>query len=157
MDVEVNWSLEHLDGSVVDRGAVKAQVRGESDAVLAKLDFASALDGDAIRQRVLVYEALIDGKPAGMGITSFVPSKHLELPDSKIDVGVKRDAGRAYLELRSDKHARFVSLSIPENDTIFSDNYFDLPAGRTMLVDIESEIDPGALSRIQVHSLRDSY
>jgi beta-mannosidase len=90
-------------------------------------------------------------------MTSFAPSKHLELPDAKISVVVGSNAGKTYLEVKSDKSARFVCLSIPGNDAIFSDNYFDLPAGRTVIVNVESEVDSASLSRIEICSLNDSY
>jgi hypothetical protein len=46
---------------------------------------------------------------------------------------------------------------VPRHDVIFSDNYFDVPAGRTVTVRVESEVDEAALSKIRAHSLKDSY
>lgn len=155
--IEMKWSLERLDGTVVRQAYIKKDIPAERNILVANLDFVKELKGDAIRQTVLVHEFMIDGKRVGMGITPFVPSKHLELPEANIRVDVKSDDIGPYLEIATDKAARFVCLSIPGQDVIFSDNYFDLPAGRTNVVRVESEIDPSLLAQVRVYSLRDSY
>jgi hypothetical protein len=52
---------------------------------------------------------------------------------------------------------RWVCLSVPKRDVIFSDNYFDLPAGRKAVVRVESEIDDQSLAKVKAYSLRNSY
>ncbi len=106
---------------------------------------------------VLVTELLANGKPAGLAMTSFAPPKHLELRPAKLKVEPKRDAKGAYVEVSSDVTARWVCLSVPKRDVIFSGNYFDLPAGRTVTVRVESEIDDSDLAKVKAYSLRDSY
>lgn len=155
--IEVRWSLEDLDGGVLRKSKVKTKIEGEEDRLITELDFADELAGDTIRQAVLVTELLVNGRPAGMAMTSFVPPKHLELKPSKISVEAMRDETGAYLEVSSEVAARWVCLSVPKNDVIFSDNYFDLPAGRVVTVRIESEIDDAALAKARAYSLRDSY
>lgn len=157
VDAEVRWSLEKLDGAVVRADVIRARVDGESNTMFADLDFSAELAGDVIRQCVLVHELLIDGKAEALGVTPFVPSKHLELPRADIRVAAGSDGAGPYLDVTSDALARFVRLSVPGRDVVFSDNYFDLPAGRTVRVRVESDIDPAALSRAAARSLRDSY
>jgi hypothetical protein len=69
----------------------------------------------------------------------------------------KTDETGAYLEVTSEKTARFVWLAIPKHDVVFSDNYFDLPAGRKVIVRIDGAVSPSALSKVKAFSLRDSY
>ena len=154
---EIRWSLEDFDGMVLRKSKIKTKIEREESRLLAELDFADELQGDTIRRAVLVTELLVNGKPAGMSMTPFTPSKHLELPAVKINVEAKRDETGAYLEVSSDAAARFVCLSVPKKDVIFSDNFFDLPAGRTVTVRVESDIDDAALAKVKVYSLRDSY
>lgn len=155
--IEVKWSLENLDGTVLRKSKIKTKIDGEQNRLVAGLDFAEELAGDTIRQAVLVTELVVNGRPAGLTMTSFVPPKHLDLKHAKIKVETNRDDDGAYLEISSHITARWVCLSIPKRDVIFSDNYFDLPAGRTVTVRIESEIDDAALAKVKAYSLRDSY
>jgi beta-mannosidase len=157
VDVELTWSLEELDGALIRGGSIHSQIPAERNSLVVSLDFSEELAGDAIRRRVLVHELLIDGRRAGLGVTPFVPSKHLELPDVDIFVEAKTDAEGAYFEVSSDKTARFVCLSIPGRDVIFSDNFFDLPAGRKVAVRVESDVEPSVLAQVRAYSLRDSY
>ncbi|GAF90030.1 unnamed protein product, partial [marine sediment metagenome] len=62
----------------------------------------------------------------------FVPSKHLDLEDPRIDVQVETRGEELVVRLTAGSLARFVELKFPDApDVVFSDNYFDLPAGRT--------------------------
>ena len=133
------------------------RVDPESNKMLADLDFSEELQGDDIRRCVLVHELIVNGRPSGLGITPFVPSKHLELPPVRIKLEHKTDEDGRYIEVSSDATARFVWLAIPRHDAIFSDNGFDLPAGRRVIVRIEGDVSPTALSRAKAYSLKDSY
>lgn len=155
--VEVRWSLEDFDGTVLRKSKIKTRVEPTSSKGLTRLDFTEELEGENMRQYVLVHELLVNGKPTGMGMTAFMPSKHLDLPAAKINVDKGSDEDGAYLEVSSDKAARFVCLSVPRQDVVFSDNYFDLPAGRAVRVRVESDVDEAALAKVKAYSLRDSY
>ena len=78
-------------------------------------------------------------------------------PPAKITCEVKTDEAGPYVEVTGDNAARFVWLTVPRRDVLFSDNGFDLPAGRSVTVRVESDIDPAALSKVRAYSLRDSY
>lgn len=155
--IELKWSLETLDGGVIRKSKIKTKIEGEEDKLIADLDFADELDGDEIRQAVLVAELTVNGKPAGITMTSFVPPKHLDLKPAKIGIETGRDDSGAYVRVSSESMARWVFLSIPKRDVIFSDNFFDLPAGRSITVRIEGDIDDAALAKVRAYSLRDSY
>lgn len=155
--IEVKWSLETIDGAVLRKSKVKTKIEGEEDKLIADLDFADEFEGDTIRQAVLVAELVVNGKPAGITMTSFVPPKHLELKAAKISVEADRDEDGACLRVSSKSAARWVYLSIPKRDVLLSDNFFDLPAGRTVTVRIEGDIDDADIAKVRAYSLRDSY
>lgn len=157
VDVEVRWSLERLDGTVIRSDAINARIDAGQDKLLAGLDFATELEGRARRKTVLVHELFVDGEPAGIGLTPFVPSKHLELKDPDIKIDIESDVNGKYLRVSAEKAARFVCLSVPGKDMLFSQNYFDLPAGRSVIVGVDSEADAADLANVMAHSLRDSY
>ncbi len=157
VQAEVRWSLERMDGTAVREGVITVQAAPEYDTLVAQLDFVAELAGDARRHLVLVTELVADGAEAGRAVTSFVPSKHLELPAAEIKLIVGHDQAGSFLEASTDHLARYACLSVPGQDVIFSDNYFDLPAGRKAIVRVESEIDPAGLAKATAYSLRDSY
>ena len=153
---DVRWSLERLDGTVLKSGQHSVNVPGGSDLLISEVDLSEHLDQQTRREAVLVYSLLQDDERLSMGTVWFAPSKHLELPEVKIKVQVD-ELGR--IALTSDVTARFVMLEVPGMDVRFSDNFFDLPAGRTIVISVESP-NIGiqeVVEKLRVVSLRDSY
>ena len=153
---DVHWSLEKLDGEVLAQGQYAVNVPAGSDLLVSEVDLSEHLDEQTRREAVLVYSLLQDDERLSQGILSFVPSKHLELPEVRIKAEVD-ELGR--IALTSDKTARFVMLEVPGTDVRFSDNFFDLPAGRTMVISVESPniSIQEVVEKLRVVSLRDSY
>jgi len=155
VDAEVRWSLERFDGTVIRSDCLVLSVPAERDVLVADLDFTGELGRDDVRRTVLVHELLVRGERQALGVTPFVASKHLELPAAELNVRVGSDEQGAYVEVSSEQLARYVCLSVPGRDVIFSDNCFDLPAGRVVKVRLESAAEAPASAR--AYSLRDSY
>jgi hypothetical protein len=68
--------------------------------------------------------------------------------------------GRALVRLKAESLARWVELSLDGADTLFDDNYFDLPAGREVVVgfDLPAGWTRGrAQAALHVRSLSDTY
>ena len=177
---EVRWSLETLGGTRLDHGEVKADIPPGTNVCVAELDFSGRLDLDTRRDTILVYELWQADSRLSLGMVSFVPSKHLELPEAKISADIREMDGGMQITLASDKTARFVMLDVPcgrplqwatdsgdrrqetppTSGVRLSDNFFDLPAGRSVSVNVENA---GGLSLdeiaqgLRVVSLRDSY
>ena len=63
-----------------------------------------------------------------------VPTKHLALRDPAVAATVSAADGGLGIDLQAQSLARLVELAFDGSDTVFSDNYFDLPAGRTIRV-----------------------
>lgn len=157
---EVRWSLEKLDGAVLESGAVRASVPAETSACVAELDFARDLDDDTRRETVFVYELWAKDERVSLGVVTFIPSKHLEVPKAGISTEVFEEDGVTKIKLSSDALARFVMLDVPGSCIRFSDNWFDLPAGRSVTVSVTDsaglmteEIADG----LRIVSLVDSY
>jgi len=64
----------------------------------------------------------------------FVPVKHLSLADPAVTVDLRSEKGQLIVGLTSRSLALLVELSLEGADVVFSDNYFNLPPGRTALV-----------------------
>jgi beta-mannosidase len=68
--------------------------------------------------------------------------------------------GRALVRLKAESLARWVELSLDGADTLFDDNYFDLPAGRAVVVgfDLPAGWTRGrAQAALHIRSLIDTY
>ncbi|MGE5528639.1 MAG: beta-mannosidase [Patescibacteria group bacterium] len=129
------WRLETLDGEVMVRGEGAVEAAPYADTTVCALDFADQVTDENRRRVVFVCELVRDGKVETRAVTAFVPDKHLELADPRLTVNVREAAdGGAAIEVSARSLARFVELSLAGADVIFSDNYFDLPAGRSAVV-----------------------
>jgi beta-mannosidase len=95
-----------------------------------------------------------------MQVATFAPTKHFALKDPVISANLRGDKDQLMMELTSHSLARLLELSLDGSDVIFSDNYFDLPAGRT--VTVSCPLPAGwtlaqARAALTIRSVYDSY
>ena len=93
-------------------------------------------------------------------LATFAPNKHLELAAPQIETTASIAGQELTIKLKASCLARFVELELDGVDVVFSDNYFDLPAGQTATVTCplpEGWTLEQARSAMQVRSLYDSY
>jgi beta-mannosidase len=83
-----------------------------------------------------VYELWDNEKCLQRGVQPFVANKHLALTNPHLAWEVTGEGSQIAIEIRSQKTARFVELTLAGGHpfTVFSDNYFDLPAGRSLTI-----------------------
>lgn len=156
----LRWSLETLEGEVLEGGEEEAVVPALSSVCVCELDFAGRVSEDNRRQVVLVYELWRDEGRLSMGVLPFAHNKHLQLSDPELHCTVSGADGELEIAVTSQRLARFVELVLEGADVIFSDNYFDLPAGRTVTVSCPLPhgwtVERGR-SALRVRSLYDSF
>ncbi len=156
----VRWSLETLQGEVLKSGRVNAAVDPLSAISVCSLDFDAEINRDNERDVVLVYELWQSNQRLRIGLFSFVPSKHLDLKDPGLSANVTEVDGGFMIEVTAISLARYVWLKFEGADVVFEDNFFDLPAGRSVNVRVPA-ISRWSLekvrARLSVTSLIDSY
>lgn len=157
---EVRWSLEIFGGAVLAHGALPITVQPLAVAQAGVADCAELVQAANRRDVALVAELWREGRRLALSVTPFAPDKHLRLLDPAIEAELSLAGGQLSLRLRAQSLARFVELALDGADVIFSDNYFDLPAGRDMLV--SCALPAGwsleqARAALRVRSLVDSY
>jgi beta-mannosidase len=140
----VRWSLETLEGEPLRTGSQTVTVPALSASDVCTLDFAGQVNAENRREVVLVYELWQDGEDrrTSMGLIPFVPNKHLKLADPEMHCTVGETEAGFEIAVTAQRLARFVWLALEgdgpstalNTDVVFSDNYFDLPAGRTVTV-----------------------
>jgi beta-mannosidase len=156
----VRWSLETLSGKVVMSGEEPASVGPLSACHVRTLNFADQLDDDNRRELIFVAELWQGDQYLARQVATFVPTKHLALTDPHITTSLSGDDGRLIVKLAAHSLARLVELSLAGADVVFSDNYFDLPAGRT--VSVSCPLPNGwtaaqAQAALEIRSVYESY
>ncbi len=131
---QIRWSLETLQGEHLNGAEEQASVQPFSTTQVKSLDFSRYITEENRRRVVLVCELWQDGERLQSAIATFAPTKHVELEDPQLTVGVGQTGSELAIHLHARSLARFVELTFEGADVVFSDNYFDLPAGRTMHV-----------------------
>jgi beta-mannosidase len=162
------WTLEMLSGEALASGEEPVNAPALAATHVKALDFAEAVVADQIpgvlggnrRDMIFTCELWQDDRLIARNIASFAPNKHLALVDPGLSIEVTRKAAQLTIELTAGSLARFVELELEGTDTVFSDNYFDIPAGRTVV--ITCPLPEGwdlrqARAALRVRSLRDSY
>jgi beta-galactosidase/beta-glucuronidase len=156
----VRWSLETLDGETLVTGEEMATVPALSAARVCELDFAGQVDDANRREVVLVYELWNGDERISLGVAPFVSNKHLELSDPELHMTVRETGDGFEIEVTAQRLARFVRLALDGTGVIFSDNYFDLPAGRAARVTlpgVEGWTPERVRQSLRVRSLVDSF
>jgi len=153
---QIHWSLETLSGQALVAGQEPVQVAAFASVLVRRLDFAPLLAGQlpagglskpplppqaqqpgpqlSLRDLVFVAELWQDDRPVARQVSAFVPTKHLALADPGITANLRLVEDRLQIELTAHSLARLVELSLEGAQVVFSDNYFDLPAGREATV-----------------------
>jgi beta-mannosidase len=126
----VRWSLMTLQGTVLDEGRRDVVVAPSGVTPMPSLDFSRFLDEDSRRNLAFVAELRQGDARLAQQVAYFVPTKHLALAGPRITAQLSLEDGMLAIDLSAASLARLVELSFTGTDVVFSDNYFDLPAGR---------------------------
>jgi beta-mannosidase len=156
----VRWSLEMLNGKALEAGEEPVKAAPFDVTPVCHLDFSDYLHDDLRRDVVFIAELWQGGQILFRQTAFFVPTKHLALAEPAISTQLHVEQGQVHIELTSHSLARLVECALEGADVVFSDNYFDLPAGRT--VSIASPMPAGwtpsqAQAALKVRSVYDSY
>jgi beta-mannosidase len=157
VDVIVRWRLEQLNGKCLSSGEKLLRATALADTLVGTYDFSPLVSDENKRNVVFVAELWQDGKLVTQSVTPFVANKHLELRKPGLKVQARVQGMTLYVDVFAHSLARFVELSIDGMDAVFSDNYFDIPAGTTVTVTTPLPDDWSLDSRVQARSLYESF
>jgi beta-mannosidase len=164
----VRWSLETLAGEALQSGEEAVALPALGSAQVCALDFSDHLiagpsitvSANVRRDLVLVHELWQGAERLSIGVLPFVPSKHLELAAPELRAAVHETETGFEIAVTAKRLARFVWLELDGADAIFGDNYFDLPARRTVTVTLPA-LAGWTLERVReslrLRSLVDSF
>jgi beta-mannosidase len=132
----------------------------QSATQVCELDFSARISEDNIRTLVFIAELYQGERLITRQTAGFAPIKHLSLAAPDVTADMRCEGDQLIVELTSRSLALLVEVSLTGADVVFSDNYFNLPAGRTAR--ISGPLPAGwTLSRTQkafcLCSVYDSY
>jgi beta-mannosidase len=163
----VRWSLETLSGEVVVSGQDEVTAAPLASTEVCTLDFVNRVSEDAMsdlptpRDVIFVCELWQGDQRVALQAATLAPSKHLSLAAPRLSVEVSQQDDELVFTVAAEQIlARFVELALEGVDVVFSDNYFDLPAGRE--VSVTCPLPEGwtlerARRALHVRSLYDSF
>lgn len=156
----IDWSLERLDGEVLASGEQEVSISPLASIPVDTLDFADHVSDKNRREVIFICELWQAERQLSLNVATFAPNKHLSLGEPGLSVVVRQTGSQLVFEVTAGSLARFVELGLQGVDVIFSDNYFDVPAGRT--VTVTAPLPEGwtleqAQSALQVRSLYNSF
>jgi beta-mannosidase len=157
---EVRWSLETLAGERLDQGIENVSAAALAATPVRRLDFSGQIREENRRQVVFIAELWKGKKFLERQLATFAPNKHLELMAPQIEMKASIAGQQLTVRMKACCLARFVALELEGVEVVFSDNYFDLPAGQE--VAISCPLPTGwtleqARKALRVRSLYDSY
>jgi beta-mannosidase len=101
---------------------------------LHEFDFTKAVKEHGAARLVFVA-GLYDGEECVSRQTAlFAKEKDMTLPNPELHWDVTQEDDRLVISLTANAFARYVELKLAGADVVFSDNYFDVPAGWTVSV-----------------------
>lgn len=156
----LRWSLETLDGKTLGTGEAPVMVAPFDAAAICLLDFSEKLNDDLRRDAAFVAEFWQNDQLHTRQVAFFVPTKHLNLVEPGLSTSLRFEQGQVCIQLTAKSMARLVELEFAGADVVFSDNYFDLPAGRS--ITITAPLPAGwtlqqAQTALHVRSIYDSF
>ena len=152
----VDWKLIGFDGTVLRSGSAEAALPAQVAVKVETLAFDLSKEE---RFASVLYAAFVaDGTLVAENQVSFAPDKHLNLVDPKIRKTVKESEGTYWITLTAASFAKYVELSHPALDPVFSDNDFFLLPGSPKTVSCAATGDLAAFKKqLNVRSLFETY
>jgi len=127
---KARWALETLEGEIVVERLEEVYAPPLASTQVCSLDFVNRVN-DGNRRDVIFVAELWDGdERIASQVATFVPNKHLALVDPELSPTLLLQDDQLVCEVTATSLARFVELEIVGADVVWSDNYFDVTAGR---------------------------
>ncbi len=130
----IRWRLETLSGEALEQGEEVVAAKALADTQIAVLDFSEQVRDENCRQVVFICELWHDNQLLVSKTGTFCPNKHLALGDPELKASLSEKQGQLHISVSAVSLARFVELKFAGADAVFSDNYFDISAGKTVAV-----------------------
>ena len=148
----IEWRLRDRKSDIISEKKKGISVGSLTAESCIELDLKNRISEDNIRNVYLEFSLYDGGKCTSFGTLLFVKPKHFDFLNPGIKAGAEEKEDRFIINLESMAYAKSVELSLKNTDCRFSDNYFDLSAGRIKEVELYRE---GLPERLDLDDIRD--
>jgi beta-mannosidase len=156
----IEWSLETINGETIVSGTENVNAGSLTDTLISSFDFSDHVNSGTERNIVFVCELWQDEACISTAVGTFVPNKHVSFSDPCLKYSVSQEGDEFVFSISAVTMARFIELKLVGANVVFSDNYFDIPAGKKVKVSCpkpEGWPIERAENALQVYSLFDSF
>jgi len=131
----LEWSLVDFEGTEINSGSVEVFCGGVKSTCGLVLRYSDVLKGRKKKEAALIVRLMQNEKslPADEKYWLLVADKNAKLPKAQ----VKAVCVQNKVTLTSSSYARYVYLEAEGVTAPWSDNFFDIPAGREVVVTVE--------------------
>lgn len=131
------WSLRNNRAEIIESGELEAKCSGLSACDIASVDLSEHLKSRKDRrEKYLEYCLISGGEVISRGTTIFVRPKEFEFMPPDIQYKISEKDDRFIIEFCAESFAKSVCLDLSNGDGVFSDNWFDIHGGESVIIEI---------------------
>lgn len=155
----LDMRLTDLNGRLIWEKQVPVKAKANTSAVAHSIKRNEMLKGEDSTRVILYTKLLKDNKVVSDNVFYFAAPRQMPLPDATVQVLAEEKNGVKTLRLKSSQLARNVYLLLNgDNESHFSDNYFDLLPGQETAVTVQTALPLEEVKKqLQVQHLANTY
>ena len=154
----IKWQLVSVTGELLNAGEENVTIASHDSKEIFTLDF--DLTSEQKFNTVFIAELWQDDHLLSTQTVTFVPDKHVKYANPELCSRIKANGTTANITISAKNLARYVEVKLTGIDTVYSDNYFDIPAGTSRTITCSIPADSTAeelLSNLELMHLYESY
>lgn len=155
---KIKWQLVSVTGDVKKSGTNTVGISSQASEEILTLDV--ELTDEEKFYTVFIVELWSEGQLLTTQTVTFVPDKHVKYADPKLSPSIAIVGTTATISISAKNLARYVEVKLTGVDTVYSDNYFDIPAGNSRKITCtipEGSTEEDLLTKLQLMHLYQSY
>ncbi len=134
----LNVSVSDFYGNMVSELNIPVKINANSCNYIDQIPVAQLTKGRSKAELVIKYKLIENQSVITSGIFYFLYPKNLNLPEVKLSIEIVDNIEKV-VKISSDNLAKGIFLNIPDQEILFSDNYFDLLPGEEKLITISGD------------------
>lgn len=136
IDAVVNWRIKDNTSNIIYQGSKRLVVAALTSKVVKSIKITDRIKR---RENYIEYSISVNGKVLSDGVELFTKPKHFIFLKPEISFEVMENHDKFVINVMSKNFAKYVELSLKNNDCRFSDNYFDIAGGEMKEITVNKE------------------
>jgi beta-mannosidase len=158
IEAVLNLRLMDFSGNVAWNKESSITIPANSSTDFFEVDKSEFLVGMDSKSLVFVCGLEKGGNVVSKNTIYFKPFKELVVPAPNVEYTVSKSGSGYDIALRTDKLAKNIYLQIEDEEGFFSDNYFDLLPGESLIISLKTAISEEKLKEVlKIRTLDDAF